>query len=159
MSISCSQGPGSSVNLSFPLWVLDRVPSAPSYSVSLVGSSSCSFHQAPSVTLSHQWVLDQVLNDSTALSKGLPWWLRDESICLKCRRPGLDPWVGKIPWKREWQPTPVLLGFPGGSGSKESTCNAGDLSLIMLLPHLLLGTYVFTTAESFWCNGPFIKQE
>ena len=56
---------------------------------------------APNVTLSHKWVLDQILNDSTALSKGLPWWLSDESICLKCRRPGFDPWVGKIPWKRE----------------------------------------------------------
>ena len=22
---------------------------------------------------------------------------------------GLDPWVGKIPWKRAWQPTPVFL--------------------------------------------------
>ena len=21
----------------------------------------------------------------------------------------LIPWVGKIPWRREWQPTPVLL--------------------------------------------------
>ena len=20
-----------------------------------------------------------------------------------------DPWVGKIPWSREWQPTPVFL--------------------------------------------------
>ena len=20
-----------------------------------------------------------------------------------------DPWVGKIPWRRKWQPTPVLL--------------------------------------------------
>ena len=26
--------------------------------------------------------------------------------------------------------TPVFLGFPGGSVSKESTCNAGDVSLI-----------------------------
>ena len=23
-------------------------------------------------------------------------------------RPGFDPWVGKIPWKRAWQPTPVF---------------------------------------------------
>ena len=23
--------------------------------------------------------------------------------------PGFDPWVGKIPWRRKWQPTPVLL--------------------------------------------------
>ena len=21
----------------------------------------------------------------------------------------VDPWVGKIPWRREWQPTPVFL--------------------------------------------------
>ena len=24
---------------------------------------------------------------------------------------GFDPWVGKIPWRRKWQPTPVL--WPG----------------------------------------------
>ena len=22
---------------------------------------------------------------------------------------GFDPWVGKIPWRRAWQPTPVFL--------------------------------------------------
>ena len=27
----------------------------------------------------------------------------------ECRRPGFDPWVGKILWIREWQPTPVFL--------------------------------------------------
>ena len=27
-------------------------------------------------------------------------------------------------------PTPVFLGFPGGSDGKEATCNAGDLGLI-----------------------------
>ena len=26
----------------------------------------------------------------------------------QCRRPGFDPWVGKIPWRRKWQPTPLL---------------------------------------------------
>ena len=30
-----------------------------------------------------------------------------------CRRRGFDPWVGKIPWRRAWQPTPVFL--PGES--------------------------------------------
>ena len=30
-------------------------------------------------------------------------------ICLQCRRPGFDPWVGKIPWRRNWQSTPVFL--------------------------------------------------
>ena len=25
------------------------------------------------------------------------------------RRCRFDPWVGKIPWSRKWQPTPVFL--------------------------------------------------
>ena len=32
-----------------------------------------------------------------------------EGKCLQCRRPGFDPWVRKIPWRRKWQPTPVSL--------------------------------------------------
>ena len=34
-------------------------------------------------------------------------------ICLQCRRPGFDPGVREIPWRRAWQPTPVFL--PGES--------------------------------------------
>ena len=30
-------------------------------------------------------------------------------ICLKCRRREFNPWVGKILWKRAWQPTPEFL--------------------------------------------------
>ena len=29
--------------------------------------------------------------------------------CLQCGRPGFNLWVRKIPWRRKWQPTPVLL--------------------------------------------------
>ena len=32
--------------------------------------------------------------------------------------PGFDPWVGKIPWRRAWQPTPVFL--PGESHGQRS---------------------------------------
>ena len=35
--------------------------------------------------------------------------LRWQRICLQCRRCGFNPWVGKILWRREWQPTPVFL--------------------------------------------------
>ena len=38
--------------------------------------------------------------------------------------------VGKIHWRRDRLPTPVFMGFPGGSAGKESACNAGDLGLI-----------------------------
>ena len=30
-------------------------------------------------------------------------------ICLQCRTPWFDPWVRKIPWRKEWQLTPVFL--------------------------------------------------
>ena len=29
--------------------------------------------------------------------------------CTRLKRCRLDPWVGKIPWRRAWQPTPVFL--------------------------------------------------
>ena len=35
-----------------------------------------------------------------------------ESAC-QCRRPGFNPWVRKITWRRKWQSTPVFL--PGES--------------------------------------------
>ena len=34
------------------------------------------------------------------------------------KRCGFDPWVGKIPWRRAWHPTPVFLpGEPLGQKS------------------------------------------
>ena len=39
----------------------------------------------------------------------LPWWLSQQRICLKCRRPWFHPWVGKIRWRRKWLRTPVFL--------------------------------------------------
>ena len=34
-------------------------------------------------------------------------------IRQQCGRPGFDSWVGKIRWRRAWQPTPIFL--PGES--------------------------------------------
>ena len=44
---------------------------------------------------------------------GLLWLFRLKRICLQCRRPRFNPRVGKILWRREWLPNPVLL--PGES--------------------------------------------
>ena len=42
-----------------------------------------------------------------------------EPTCqYRCMRCGFDPWVGKMPWRRPWQPTPVLL--PGQSHGERS---------------------------------------
>ena len=34
-----------------------------------------------------------------------------KEVCLQCRRPWFNPWVGKIPWRRERLPAPVF--WPG----------------------------------------------
>ena len=41
-----------------------------------------------------------------------------KSICLQCGRPRFDPGVGKIPWRRKWQPTLVFL--PGNSYGQQN---------------------------------------
>jgi len=38
--------------------------------------------------------------------------------------------VGKIPCRRDRLPTPVFMGFPGGSDVKQSTFNVRDLGSI-----------------------------
>ena len=42
---------------------------------------------------------------------------------LQWRRPGFDPWVGKIPWGRKWLPTPAFWpGWFHGQRSLMSMC-------------------------------------
>ena len=48
----------------------------------------------------------------------IPGGSDSKASAYKCGRPGFDPWVGKIPWRRKWQPTPVLL--PGESHGQRS---------------------------------------
>jgi len=51
----------------------------------------------------------------------LPRWLRGKESACQCRRFRFDPWVGKIPWRRKWQPTPVFLT----EKSREQRCLVG----------------------------------
>ena len=60
------------------------------------------------------------------------WW----RICLQCRKCRwlqFDPWIRKIAWRREWQPTSVLL--PGEShgqrilvGCSPWSCKESDMT-------------------------------
>ena len=43
---------------------------------------------------------------------GLPWWLSGKESSCQCRRfrrHGFNPWVGKVLWRRKWQPASVFL--------------------------------------------------
>ena len=68
----------------------------------------------------HEWL---------ARGRGLPDILEHlppkTRVCLQCRRPGFDPWGGKILWRRKWQPTPVF--FPRKSHGWMPFPPPGDL--------------------------------
>ena len=72
----------------------------------------------------------------------LCWWLRQSRIHLQWRRPRLSLWVGKIPRRREWQPTPVfspgefhelrsLVGYSSGSLKESETTEWLTLSFLI----------------------------
>ena len=87
----------------------------------------------------------------------------------QCRRRWFDPWVGKIPWRRKWQPIPVFLPgeFHGQKspvgyspkGSKESdtteqlsTCNIFIFPLI-LPQDTIIDTLCFSFIQlHFWLS-------
>ena len=53
--------------------------------------------------------------------RGILWWLSSKEFACSARGAGDAgpvPWVGKIPWRRKWQPTPVFL--PGESHGQRS---------------------------------------
>ena len=80
---------------------------------------------------------------------GLPWWLSWKWFRLQCRRPGFDPWVGKIPWRRERLPTPVFWpgefhGLYSPWGHKES-----DPTEQLSLTHSFHSIYVLQFIHSF----------
>ena len=56
------------------------------------------------------------------MSPGFPGG-SDGKDCLQCRRPGADPQVRKILWRRTWQPTPVFL--PGKPHEQRSLAGYG----------------------------------
>ena len=49
---------------------------------------------------------------------GLPWLLSNKESTCQCSRIGFHPWVGRVSWRRKWQPTPVFL--PGKSCGQRS---------------------------------------
>ena len=50
--------------------------------------------------------------DGTRMMLGFPGGASGRAPACQCRKlrgHGFDPWVGKIPCRRAWQPTPVFL--------------------------------------------------
>ena len=53
--------------------------------------------------------------------------------CMSRKRLGFDPWVGKIPWRREWQSILVFLageccGWRSLAGNSPGGCKESDMT-------------------------------
>ena len=91
---------------------------------------------------------------------GFPGGSDRKRICLQCGRPGFDPCVRKIPWRRKGPPTPVFL--PGRShgqrsltgysprGLQESDRSEG---LTLYIKQTASGMLLYSTGRSAWCSG------
>ena len=74
------------------------------------------------------------------------------------KRCGFDPWVGKIPWRRSGQPTPVFL--PGESPWTEDPGrlqsigpqSQTNLKQLSMHAHVDLVNYIFPTVQWFHLN-------
>ena len=82
----------------------------------------------------------------------LSLWLR---ICLQCRRPGFNPWVGKIPWRREQLPTPVFwpgefhgLYSPWDSRESDTTERLSLFSQVKYIHFLCKQTRTFSSGKT-----------
>jgi len=102
----------------------------------------------------------------TLIVTRLPWQLSGKESacqCRRCRRHRFNPWVGKITWKRIWQPIPVLLPWKSMNrgawqvavhGSKKSRTRLSDWAHIgyiicwYFLPLIMLS---FHFVDSFLC--------
>ena len=64
---------------------------------------------------------------------GIPTWLSGKEPAGQCRRPGFDPFIGKITWRTEWLPTPVFLpgefhGQTSLAGCSPWDCKGSDMT-------------------------------
>ena len=102
--------------------------------------------------------------DSCFLSdEWLHRWHNGKDSAYQCRRHkrcGLDPWVGKIPRRRKWQPTPVFLPAKSHrqrilAGYSQWSCKESDTTEYRCMVQWLMMLNIFSCVywrfvDSFW---------
>ena len=122
------------------------------------------------------WMKNQ--EEAHLQTRGLPRWRHGKEPTGPCRRRKrrrFNPWVGKIPWRNTWQPTPAIIPWieePNrlqSMGSQRAGHNQSDLersTCICYGPAVIFfcsyfrgllaprGLVLFLTGELFWiCEG------
>ena len=102
---------------------------------------------------------------------GLPRWRSSKESVCQFRRPKrcrFNPWVGKIPWSRKWQPTPAFLpgefhgqrslaGYSCWTQLSTQACTWQSLGQSMSLQMELFSSFIWlTNIPLFICNTFFL---
>ena len=82
--------------------------------------------------------------------EGLPRWHAGRESACKCEKPGFDPLVGKIPWRREWHPTPGFL--PRKSRGQRSLVGYSRWSCRIRYDEQLTDTCLHPSGHGEICN-------
>ena len=71
-----------------------------------------------------------------------------------CRRPRFNPWVGKMPWRRKWQPTPVYLPreFHGQRSLESCPRGCKESDTTEKLKHTFLAISTLTSMQDLQGN-------
>ena len=93
---------------------------------------------------------------------GFAWWLSGQNVCQQWkrhRRCMFHLWMGKVPWRREWQPTPVFLpekshGQSNLVGYSPKGCRESDTYILCINPlsNKWLGNLSFSLLDVFDCQ-------
>ena len=108
------------------------------------------------ITLRSVLILLWIPRDSLGKPKRFSGSSAGKRICLQCRRPWFDSWVGKIPWRKEQLPTSVF--WPGefhGLYSPWAHKESDTTELYLNFPHIPISSatideFVFFR---FYING------
>ena len=84
---------------------------------------------------------------------------------MQRRRPGFNPWVGKFPWRRTWQPTLVFLlkkSHGQTSLASYSPCGRKESDMTERLTHTDTQTpsrfCLLPKPQGFWTSGNFAAE-
>ena len=99
----------------------------------------------------------------TGMLSLLEWWWRTRCRRRRRERCGFAPWVGKIPWRRAWQPTPVLLpgkfdgqrNLAGYSPRGRKELDMTERARTHTPRHIHVHTRAFAIAAQAWASPVF----
>ena len=105
---------------------------------------------------SHCWL---TLNITSDIMTGCPGGLDCKESSFNVGEPRFNPWVGKIPWRREWHSTAVFLPgeFQGqrSLGSSLWVCKELETTALLTLPLWQAVTQVASPDPKPWDSLPY----